>query len=116
MRPIGLRMEFEPRVDAAGGIDLDMAPEITEFEGFVNYGGPDNRVTQPVFRSMKLKTSASMQDGSFIIIGGLGQSGDHKLTPQPGAIDGKEVDPSKLPDWKRATKAMFFLIQARVAN
>ena len=41
MRPVGVRMEVDPTVGADGyTIDLNLAPEVTEFDGFINYGSP----------------------------------------------------------------------------
>lgn len=90
MKPIGVRMEVEPTVGADGyTIDLNLAPEVTEFEGFVNYGSPintsgsdalgnpttitltENKIEQPVFSSRKLKTSVTVFDGATVVMGGL---------------------------------------------
>ncbi|MDB6137808.1 MAG: type and secretion system protein, partial [Verrucomicrobiaceae bacterium] len=65
---IGVSMEVDPTVGPDGyTIDLVMSPEVTEFEGFINYGSPiqtsstdalgnpttivltENRIPQPVF-------------------------------------------------------------------
>lgn len=41
MRPVGVRMEVDPTVGADGyTIDLNLLPEVTEFDGFINYGSP----------------------------------------------------------------------------
>ncbi|WP_243838887.1 Amuc_1098 family type IV pilus outer membrane protein [Prosthecobacter fusiformis] len=41
MRPVGVQMEVDPTVGADGyTIDLNLAPEVTEFDGFINYGSP----------------------------------------------------------------------------
>lgn len=90
MRPVGVRMEVEPTVGADGyTIDLNLAPEVTEFEGFINYGSPiqtgaqdalgnpttitltENKIEQPVFSSRKLKTSVTVFDGATVVMGGL---------------------------------------------
>ncbi|WP_346331157.1 Amuc_1098 family type IV pilus outer membrane protein [Prosthecobacter sp. SYSU 5D2] len=45
MRQVGVRMEVEPSVGADGyTIDLQLNPEVTEFDGFINYGSPINSV------------------------------------------------------------------------
>ena len=90
MRPVGVTMEVEPTVGADGyTIDLNLAPEVVEFEGFINYGSPissgatdalgnpstivltENKIQQPVFSSRKLKTSVTVFDGSTVVMGGL---------------------------------------------
>ena len=41
MRPTGVRLEAEPTVGADGNtIELTLAPEVVEFDGFINYGSP----------------------------------------------------------------------------
>lgn len=52
MKPVGVRMEVDPTVGADGfTIDLNLAPEVTEFDGFINYGSPIYSVSpaQPAF-------------------------------------------------------------------
>lgn len=90
MRPVGVRMEVEPTVGSDGyTIDLNLAPEVTEFEGFINYGSPistgatdalgnpttvvltENKIEQPVFSSRKLTTSVTVWDGQTVAMGGL---------------------------------------------
>ncbi len=90
MRKVGVRMEVEPTVGADGyTIDLNLAPEVVEFEGFINYGSPiqttaqnalgvsttltltENVINQPVFSIRTLKTSVTVFDGSTVVMGGL---------------------------------------------
>jgi general secretion pathway protein D len=47
MRPVGVRMEVDPVIGENGSIDLNLLPEVTEFDGFINYGSPIYSV-QPV--------------------------------------------------------------------
>ncbi len=90
MRKVGVRMEVDPTVGADGyTIDLNLAPEVVEFEGFINYGSPiksagtnalgqteeitltENTINQPVFSIRTLKTSVTVFDGSTVVMGGL---------------------------------------------
>jgi general secretion pathway protein D len=90
MKPIGVRMEVDPVVGPDGyTIDLTLAPEVTEFEGFINYGSPiqtgstdalgnpttitltENRIPQPIFSTRKLQTQVSVWDGQTVAMGGL---------------------------------------------
>ena len=89
-RNTGVTLEVEPTLGADGyTIDLTLAPEVVEFEGFVNYGSPiqtsavdalgnpttiiltENRIEQPVFSSRKLSTSVTIWDGMTLGVGGL---------------------------------------------
>ncbi|MCX6856374.1 MAG: type II and III secretion system protein, partial [Verrucomicrobia bacterium] len=45
MRPVGVRMEVDPVIGENGSIDLNLLPEVTEFDGFINYGSPINSVS-----------------------------------------------------------------------
>ncbi|MEM0895658.1 MAG: Amuc_1098 family type IV pilus outer membrane protein [Verrucomicrobiota bacterium] len=90
MRPVGVTMEVDPVVDADNfTIELNIAPEVVEFEGFVNYGSPiqtgatdalgfpttvvltENEILQPVFSTRKLSTAVTIWDGQTVAIGGL---------------------------------------------
>ena len=90
MRPVGVTLEVDPVVGPDGfTLELNIAPEVTEFEGFVNYGSPiqtgavdalgqpttvvltENRIEQPVFSTRKLTTSVTIWDGQTVAIGGL---------------------------------------------
>jgi general secretion pathway protein D len=90
MRPVGVRMEVDPVLGADGyTIDLNLAPEVTEFEGFINYGSPiqttstnalgqpvpnvltPNIINQPVFSSRKVTTAVTIWDGQTVAMGGL---------------------------------------------
>lgn len=89
-RNTGVTLEVEPVLGADGyTIDLMLAPEVVEFEGFVNYGSPiqtsavdalgnpttliltENRIEQPVFSTRKLSTSVTIWDGMTLGVGGL---------------------------------------------
>jgi general secretion pathway protein D len=91
MRPVGVRMEVDPVIGENGSIDLNLLPEVTEFDGFVNYGNPiysvqpptvlnpngsrveltPNIINQPIFSTRKVKTSVTVWDGQTVALGGL---------------------------------------------
>ncbi len=81
MRPVGVRMEVDPTVGADGlTIDLNLLPEVTEFDGFINYGSPilsngqvltANIINQPVFSTRKVTTAVTVWDGQTVVLGGL---------------------------------------------
>src|SRR6266487_2475454 len=92
-RNTGVTLEVEPVVGGdATTIDLNLVPQVVEFEGFINYGSPINAVgvntiaglsisqpveltknviNQPVFSTRKVTTSVSVYDGQTVVIGGL---------------------------------------------
>jgi general secretion pathway protein D len=99
-RNTGVTLEVEPVVGPDGyTIDLNLLPQVVEFEGFINYGSPistvnpaalgvggaiaqlagqpssvvltDNVINQPIFSTRKVKTSVSIWDGSTVVLGGL---------------------------------------------
>mgnify|MGYP004638257627 CR=1 FL=1 len=82
-RNIGVEMTVIPLVEGDNRIHLTLEPCVTEFEGFVQYGG-SNVVTfatksqafesgyyQPIFSTRKIKTEVSLKDGSTLVMGGL---------------------------------------------
>ena len=90
MKPIGVRLEVEPTVGAdSNTIDLRLLPDVTEFEGFINYGSPienrgevvtDNVINYPVFSQRKVETSVSIYDGQTVALGGLIREDVQKVT------------------------------------
>lgn len=99
MKPIGVRLEVEPTVGSDNyTIDLRLVPEVTEFEGFINYGSPilnrgivvtDNVINYPVFSERKVETSVSIYDGQTVVLGGLMREDVQKVndkTPLLGDI------------------------------
>ena len=89
-RNTGVTLEVEPVVGPDGvTIDLNLVPQVVEFEGFVNYGSPikttstnllgvaqsveltPNIINQPIFSSRKVTTSVSVWDGQTVVLGGL---------------------------------------------
>lgn len=81
MKPIGVRLEVEPTVGSDNyTIDLRLLPEVSEFEGFINYGSPilnrgvvvtENVINYPVFSQRKVETQVSIYDGQTVALGGL---------------------------------------------
>lgn len=89
-RNTGVTLEIEPTISEDNlSIDLRFAPEIVEFEGFINYGSPiqspaadafgnpvqliitENRIEMPVFSARRVKTALTIYDGYTVAIGGL---------------------------------------------
>ena len=100
-RNTGVTLEVEPVVGTDGQtIDLNLVPQVVEFEGFINYGSPistvnpallslitgglidltginqsivltDNVINQPIFSTRKVNTSVTVQDGQTVVLGGL---------------------------------------------
>jgi general secretion pathway protein D len=55
MRQTGVRLEAEPTVGADGyTIELTLAPEVVEFDGFINYGSPINSPAGSNFQVLTL--------------------------------------------------------------
>jgi general secretion pathway protein D len=85
-RNVGVRLVVKPQVTADNKtVDLSLFPEVTDFEGFINYGSaifvsnPDNtssllsnnEINQPVFNTRRITTKVSIHDGSTVVLGGL---------------------------------------------
>ncbi len=82
-RNVGVEMEVTPAVEDDNSISLRLKPKVTEFEGFVEYGGTsvaiasDTTVTvpsgfyQPVFSVRRLQTEVTIWDGATVVMGGL---------------------------------------------
>jgi general secretion pathway protein D len=85
-RNVGVRLVVKPQVTADNKtVDLSLFPEVTDFEGFINYGSPiyvanpdgsqsllsNNVINQPVFNTRRINTKVLIKDGSSIVLGGL---------------------------------------------
>ena len=95
-RNVGVQLEVEPTVGPDGyTIELSLSPQITEFQGFVNYGTPiyttanyqtiggrdlgvtkqvlltPNNIIQPVFSVRQVDTQVTVYDGQTVVLGGL---------------------------------------------
>jgi general secretion pathway protein D len=91
-RNTGVTLEVEPVVGPDGvTIDLNLVPQVVEFEGFINYGSEifgvnpnaisgatvprilltQNVINQPVFSTRKVTTNVSVWDGQTVVLGGL---------------------------------------------
>jgi len=99
-RNTGVTLEVNPTVGADNyTIDLQLVPQVVEFEGFINYGSPistintaalglgavtaaisnqpstvvltNNVINQPIFSTRKVTTSVTVWDGQTVVLGGL---------------------------------------------
>jgi general secretion pathway protein D len=82
-RNIGVEMSVTPIVEADNRISLQLAPSVTEFEGFVEYGGSSIAVSggatvsipsgffQPIFSTRRIRTEVTIDDGATVVMGGL---------------------------------------------
>lgn len=100
-RNTGVTLEVEPTVGSDNyTIDLNLVPQVVEFEGFINYGSPistinpsalnpltaaasalaneptsivltPNTINQPIFSTRKVTTSVTVWDGQTVSLGGL---------------------------------------------
>ena len=89
-RNTGVTLEVEPVIGPDNyTIDLNLQPQVVQFDGFINYGSPiqtittnalgisqtniltQNVINQPVFDTRKVSTSVSVYDGATVVLGGL---------------------------------------------
>lgn len=95
-RNLGVTLEVEPIIGPDNyTIDLNLSPEVVEFDGFINYGSPvfgpttfldptalggigiteaeitPNTINQPIFQTRKVTTSVTIWDGQTVALGGL---------------------------------------------
>ncbi|MBK1876316.1 hypothetical protein [Pelagicoccus mobilis] len=83
-RNIGVELAVTPIVEEDDySITLDLNPRVTEFEGFVEYGGPSIAMTQdrvvktpsgfyqPIFAVREVDTKVTIWDGATVVMGGM---------------------------------------------
>ncbi len=84
VRNVGVEMSVTPTVEQNGNISLELEPQVTEFEGFIEYGaqtiaisGGGTTVTtpsgilQPIFSTRRVRTNVTIFDGATVVLGGL---------------------------------------------
>ncbi len=83
-RNVGVELRVTPTVEEDNrSISLDLNPKVTEFEGFVEYGGPSIAISagttvtvppgfyQPIFSVRDISTRVTIWDGATLVMGGL---------------------------------------------
>jgi len=82
-RNLGVELTVTPTVEPNDKINLALQPRVTEFEGYVSYGGPNIAVTdfsavqspsgyfQPIFSTRTVETEVTVFDGATVVLGGL---------------------------------------------
>lgn len=83
-RNVGVELKVTPTVEEDDySISLDLNPKVTEFDGFVEYGGPSVAISgsttvnvpsgfyQPIFSVRDISTKVTIWDGATLIMGGL---------------------------------------------
>ncbi len=83
VQEVGVTLEVTPTVAADDSIALNLKPKVTEFEGFVEYGGTSIAISgtitvsvpsgffQPIFSTREVTTEVTVFDGATVVIGGL---------------------------------------------
>lgn len=94
-RTLGVTLEVTPQIGPDNyTIEMSLAPEVVDFDGFINYGSPvigptnelptpanpsgiglfditENVINQPVFSVRKVTTNVTIWDGQTVALGGL---------------------------------------------
>lgn len=83
-RNVGVELKVTPTVEEDDySISLDLNPKVTEFEGFVEYGGQAVAISggttvtlpsgffQPIFSTREVTTKVTVWDGATLVMGGL---------------------------------------------
>jgi general secretion pathway protein D len=82
-RNVGVEMNVTPTVEENNCISLQLAPKVTEFEGFIEYGGRSIAISgstradlppgfyQPIFSTREIQTEVTIYDGATVVMGGL---------------------------------------------
>ncbi len=112
-RNVGVELEVQPIVDPdQKKINLQLAPQIVEFQGFVNYGNPifsqapsfigigqgiatgsttpvlltENTINQPIFSVRQVNTQVALRSGQTIVLGGLMREDVQKINDKTPII------------------------------
>jgi len=111
MRETGLSLEVLPVADATRNyVDLTIAPSLTDFSGFVNYGSPinsiainpltgvaqtteitPNAILQPIFSVSRVNTQVTVADGATVVLGGLLEERSQDVQDQTPILGGLPI-------------------------
>lgn len=94
-RHVGVELRVTPTVEEDGrSITLALHPRVTEFEGFVEFGGQSVAVAggstvtvpsgfyQPIFAVREVSTQVTLRDGATLVLGGLAREDTRKTHDQ----------------------------------
>ena len=86
-REVGVVLNVTPQIEKYNSIHLELNPKVTEFDGFIEYGGSQiasvqsfsgtgivtspSGILMPIFSVRKVSTTVTIFDGATVIIGGL---------------------------------------------
>jgi general secretion pathway protein D len=103
-RNVGVELRVTPTVEEDDhSVSLDLNPKVTEFEGFVEYGGPSVAISggttvtvppgfyQPIFAVREVTTKVTIWDGATLVMGGLTREDVKKVNdkiPVLGSLPG----------------------------
>lgn len=103
-RNVGVELRVTPIVEEDDySVSLDLNPKVTEFEGFVEYGGPSVAISggttvtvppgfyQPIFAVREVTTKVTIWDGATLVMGGLTREDVKKVSdrvPVLGSLPG----------------------------
>jgi general secretion pathway protein D len=93
IRDVGVTLEVKANATPDRRIDLDINPDVTEFQGFINYGGDattlsaDGEISSmvegvaltPVFALRSVKTLMQVVDGQTVVMGGFIRSDNQEI-------------------------------------
>jgi general secretion pathway protein D len=94
VKNIGVTLSVTPTAYPDRRIDLDLTPEVVDFEGFIDYGQPivqgdrldtdifvlvNGTVNQPVFNVRSMTTKVQVIDGQTVAMGGLIREDTQKI-------------------------------------
>jgi general secretion pathway protein D len=98
-RNVGVELRVTPTVEEDDySISLDLNPKVTEFEGFVEYGGQSVAVSgsttvtvpsgfyQPIFAIREVSTKVTIWDGATLVMGGLTREDTRKTNDKVPVI------------------------------
>jgi general secretion pathway protein D len=103
-RNVGVELRVTPTVEEDDhSVSLELNPKVTEFEGFVEYGGPSVAISggttvtvppgfyQPIFAVREVSTKVMIWDGATLVMGGLTREDVKKVNdkvPVLGSLPG----------------------------
>jgi hypothetical protein len=129
-RKVGVTMEVIPAIEPGNHIDVQLNPSVVELVGFVNYGAarppritakgdaltemmksPSTKhvINQPIFDTRRFSTSASINTGQTILVGGLSRTNTQKVEEETHGHKKKTYE-------QKIETYLFIFVTARIVS
>ena len=129
VQEIGFELSVTPTVQKNNQIHLQLNPKVTEFDGFVESGGPSDPtggigfskrlppgLLMPIFSVRKIATRVTLSDGATAIIGGLTREEIKKVNEKIPVLGNLPLVGGLFSTESNQTRSLIMFVSAKIAS